>query len=619
MAKDYSKLASDILIHVGGKKNVSSVVHCATRLRFKLKDNSKANADTIKTLEGVIAVVESGGQFQVVIGNTVPDVYKEIVKLGNFDTSDSASEAPKGSIVNRLIDTISGIFAPTLGAMCGAGLIKGLLSILTIVGVLAEGSGTYTILHTISDSLFYFMPVLLGYSAGKKFGANVFVTMMIGASLIHPAIMTAFASGDSITFLGIPVVLMDYSSSVLPIILASYLSAKLERFFNNILPSAIKNFVTPMFVLLLVAPFTFIAIGPLATYLSTTLAAGYQFLYHLSPIVGGAIIGGMWQVFVIFGLHWGFIPIIFNDFATIGTSFLDPMTQVAAMSQTGSAFGIFLRTKDKSLKALTASATFAGIFGITEPIIYGITLPRKKPFIMGIIGGAAGGAVAGALGITGYTFGALGIFFLPSTISPSGIGHGFWGALFGVITSFVVAAVLTFITYKDDSKKETESTVLPAAPAAIKDSTVFAPMGGAVLPLSQSKDPIHAEEILGKGALLFPENGKVYAPFNGTVEIVYDTKHALGLVSDDGLELLIHVGMDTVKLNGKYFNPLIIQGEKITKGQLLMEFDWQKIKDEGYELESPIIVTNTADYQDIVLTNSSTVNNGDELLFARKE
>ncbi|SES96137.1 PTS transporter subunit EIIC [Thorsellia anophelis] len=457
MAKNYKNIASSILDHIGGAANISSLVHCATRLRFSLKNQSAADIEAIKAIDGVLTVVVSGGQFQVIIGNEVPEVFASINLLINSNSpglekhASQPTDADKKTIMGRLVETISGIFAPTLGAMCGAGLIKGLIAILLMTKVLDETSGTYIILYALSDALFYFLPILLGYSAAKTFGGNVFVSMVLGGALIHPAIRDVVSAGDPKQFMMFNLTLIDYGSSVLPIIFAAYLSSHVERILNQILPAAIKNFVGPMLAILIVGPLVFLLIGPTADFSSFYLATKYQALYALNPTIGGAVIGALWQPLVIFGLHWGFIPIIINDYATVKTSFLDPMTQIAVMGQTGAAFGILVKmllNRDTKNAGLTASSTVSGVFGVTEPIIYGLTLPRKSPFIMGIIGSAAGGAVAGTLGVKGYTFGALGIFFLASTIPEEGIGASFYAAVFGIITAFSISAILTILTYR---------------------------------------------------------------------------------------------------------------------------------------------------------------------------
>lgn len=453
MAKDYSKIAEQLLQEIGGASNVVNITHCATRLRFNLKDHSKVNMETAKKVTGVITVMEKGGQFQVVIGNTVSDVYKAMVKAGGFENIQPAQAEKSGNILIRLVDVISGIFPPLLGAMCGAGLIKGLLAILTASGLLSADMGTYVVLNAIGDSIFYFLPILLGFSAGRKFGGNSYVTALVAAALIYPSIVGA--AGTTITFLRVPMVILNYSSTVIPILFAAWMCCKLERILNDALPAAIKNFVTPMVCLLITVPLVLWVIGPVATGLANGLASGYQWIYNLSPTIGGAFIGALWQVLVIFGVHWSFVPVMINNITTLGFDTLGPAAQIAAMSQTGAALGVMLRMKDKVAKGTTLSTVVSGVFGITEPIIYGVTLPRKKPFIMGMIGGAVGGAVSGLIGAAGFSMGAFGVFYLPSTISPQGVDQAFWGTVIGLVVSFVVAAVLSFITYKDDTVENT--------------------------------------------------------------------------------------------------------------------------------------------------------------------
>lgn len=455
MAKDYSKLAADLLQEIGGASNVSSVTHCATRLRFNLKDHSQVNAGNVKKIQGVITVVEKGGQFQVVIGNTVPEVYRAIVQAGNLDSKQPVQEeaAPQGNLAARFIDMIAGIFPPILGTMCGAGLIKGILAILSAAGLLTPEMGTYIVLNAIGDSVFYFLPVLLGFSAGRKFGGTPYVTALVGAVLIYPSIIEAASSGAAFSFIGIPMVVLNYSSTVIPILFAAWLCCKLEKLFNNIIPAAIKNFITPVLCLLVTVPLTLWIIGPITTWLANGLAGGYQWIFNLSPMIAGAFVGAMWQVLVIFGVHWTFVPIMINNVATLGIDTLGPVAQIAAMSQTGAAFGVMLKMKNKAVKSTTLSTVISGIFGITEPIVYGVTLPRKKTFAMGMIGGAIGGAVGAMIGAAGYSVGAFGIMFLPSTVGPEGVGPALWGTIAGYIISFAVAAVLAFITYKDDTQE----------------------------------------------------------------------------------------------------------------------------------------------------------------------
>lgn len=459
MAKN--NLAEDILLGVGGNDNVASLVHCATRLRFTLKDNKRADATRVKAIPGVLAVVESAGLFQVVIGNTVADVYADVMKHGPFggaapaneDTPKSPAPIDKSSIKKVggvFIETVAGIFAPFLGVMAAAGILKGFLSLALVLGLTQDTSGTYKILFAAADAVFYFLPVVLGFTAGKKFGGNGFTTMVIGAALIYPGILDAMkaasvAGAAQTLFLGLPVVFINYTSSVIPIIFAAWVSCRLEKAMAPFLPDSVRNFVSPLICLLVVVPATFLIIGPAATWLSNGLAAAFQFIYSGSSLAAGAVMGACWQVFVIFGLHWGFVPIIFNNFAVAHSDTLIPLLVPAVLGQVGAALGVFLRTRDAKLKTLAGSAFAAGLFGITEPAIYGVTLPRKKPFIFGAIGGAIGGAMAGASHTTAFAFGLPSIFSITQIIPSTGIDAAVIGGTVGALAALVIATALTFL------------------------------------------------------------------------------------------------------------------------------------------------------------------------------
>ncbi|VED48419.1 beta-glucoside-specific PTS system components IIABC [Raoultella terrigena] len=398
---EYKALAQDILSRVGGKENIVSLVHCATRLRFKLKENKKADAEGLKRNPGVIMVVESGGQFQVVIGNHVHDVWQAVrSEAGLTDDSEPVAETgEKTSVLGQIIDVVSGIFTPFIGVLAASGILKGMLALAVVCGWLAPQQATYQIWFAASDALFFFFPLFLGYTAGKKFGGNPFITMVIGGALTHPLMIQAFeasqVSGAGAThFLGIPVTFINYSSSVIPIILASWASCWLERRSNAVLPPAMKNFFTPAICLAVVVPLTFLAIGPVATWLSQLLAHGYQIIYAVAPWLAGAAMGALWQVCVIFGLHWGLVPLMINNLAVLGQDSMLPMLLPAVMGQVGAALGIFLRSRDARQKVLAGSAISAGIFGVTEPAIYGLNLPLRRPFIFGCVAGAIAGRLS---------------------------------------------------------------------------------------------------------------------------------------------------------------------------------------------------------------------------------
>ena len=602
----YKQLAETIVQHVGGKENVKSVFHCATRLRFKLKDESKASATTLKQQDGIITVVQSGGQFQVVIGNNVPYVYKEVVDVGGFQTS-STDDEEKSGVFNRLIDVIAGIFTPILGPMAGSGLLKGLLAILVALGLLTQEMGTYVVLNAAADALFYFLPVILGHSAAKKFGGNPYIGMIIGGALVYPSIVAIQGAGESLTFLNVPVVLMSYASSVIPIILATYVSSKVETFFNRHTHEAVRNFTTPMMALLLVVPLTFLAIGPVATYASQGLANGYSFLYDLSPTIAIAFIGAFWQVLVMFGLHWGLVPIIINNLSVVGMDTIVVGVLMATFGQVGAVLAITLKAKNPKVKGLGTSSTIAGVFGITEPAMYGLTLPRKKPFVFGMIGGAAGGVIGGLFGTAAYAMGGLGIFSIPVMIPATGVDLAFYGAFIGMAVATVVALVLTMVFHKEEVTVESREQDVAQSVSEQVGFPVSAPLKGEVVSLETVRDEVFSSGAMGKGIAIMPSEGTVYAPFDGEIVTVYPSKHAIGLRSDTGVEVLIHIGLDTVKLNGKYFETLVTDGQKVKEGDSLVRFDMDAIAREGYDTITPIIVTNTDHYLDVLPTYTGTV------------
>lgn len=631
----YETLAKDIIKNVGGKENVNSLTHCVTRLRFKLKDESKANTEVLKNMDGVVTVVKSGGQYQVVIGNHVPEVYAEVTAVGGFQeaSSEEASDE-KVSLFNRFIDTISGVFTPTLGVLSATGMIKGFTALFVALGWLTNTSGTYQILNALGDCLFYFFPIFLGYTSAKKFNANIFIGMAIGASLVYPTFNaitstgkplytlfsgTIFESPVYITFLGIPVILMSYASTVLPIIVSTYVGSKIENFFKKVIPSVVRTFLVPFFTLLVIVPLALIVIGPLSTWAGQLLGAGTLFVYNLSPIIEGILMGAFWQVFVIFGLHWGLVPIALNNLAVLKFDPILAATLGASFAQTGVVLAILFKTKNAKLRSLSIPAVISGIFGVTEPAIYGITLPRKKPFILSCIAAAVGGGIIGMMGTKGYIIGGLGIFAIPSYISPAGIDSGFYGAVIGILVSFVLGFLLMFFSgFKDDEvkegKKEDSTTGAEKGEVLVTQETVISPLKGEIKPLSELTDEAFSTGALGKGIAIEPSEGKVVSPVDGVLTSLFSSGHAIGITSDHGVEVLIHVGKDTVKLKGKHFYPKVKQGDAVKKGQLLMEFDMKAIKEAGFVLTTPVIVSNTANYLDVIETEKKSIDFQEDLL-----
>ncbi|MDA1478259.1 beta-glucoside-specific PTS transporter subunit IIABC [Bacillus changyiensis] len=624
----YQQLAKDIIANVGGIENVSNVVHCITRLRFKLKNESKAKTEVLKNMDGVVTVMKSGGQYQVVIGNHVPDVYKAVVAVGGFQDIGSVEEENlNGSLFSRFIDMISSIFTPVLGILAATGMIKGFNALFVALGWLENTSGTYQILNATGDSLFYFLPIFLGYTAIKKFGGTPFIGMAIGAALVYPTLSTLttgkplytvfagtmFESPIYVTFLGIPVILMTYSSSVIPIIISSYFAAKVEKWLKTIIPNVVKTFVVPLLTLVIVVPLTFMIIGPIATWAGSLLGQGTLAIYNISPIVAGFILGGFWQVFVIFGLHWGLVPIGFNNIATLGydATIFAPIF-AASFAQIGAVLAIMIRTKNKKLKSLSIPAFISGIFGVTEPAIYGVTLPLKKPFIISCIGAAVGGAIAGSLSIKCYIAGGLGIFGIPSYINPAGIDFGFYGTIISIVVGFVLAFVLTLLFGGINKQKQTSNTT-STTNENVATNEVVSPLNGKVVALSEVQDAAFSSGALGHGIAIEPSEGQLFAPVSGKVSALFSTNHAIGITMDSGADILIHIGMDTVQLDGQFFTAHVTQGDHVEKGQLLIKFDIEEIKNAGKSLTTPILVTNQKEYN-IELTKQNQVKTG-ELLY----
>lgn len=621
----YEKLAKEIIQGVGGEKNVVSLIHCATRLRFTLKDNSKADKEALVKNDGVITVKESGGQLQVVIGNTVPEVYNAIGNIsGILNESKSSSKSSGGQGAKKgigsIIDVISSIFAPLLGVMAGAGILKGLLLIASNFEWLQKTDTTYIILYAAADALFYFLPMLLAVTTARKFGGNTFTALTMAGALLYPDIIALKTEGIATHFFGIPVVMMSYSSTVIPIILSVIVMSQLEKVCNRFIHDSVKNFLTPLISLVIMLPVTLIVFGPFGVYVGNAIADGLLSAFSFSPLIAGAILGASWQILVIFGVHWGLVPVFINNIAVFGKDGIKPAATASVFAQTGAAFGVMLRTKNKKLKTLAGSATITALFGITEPAVYGVTLPLKRPFIAGVIGGAVGGAIIGQAGTQAFASGAPGLLTLPIFYGPG--GQGFPGLIIGITASFLVSAILTYVMgFKDpvdetegENQQDSNSTNTGANEFVKASQKVLSPLSGTIHPLSDVPDPAFSSEAMGKGVAIKPSEGRVVAPFDGKVTVAFKKKHALAVVSDSGAEMLIHVGIDTVKLDGQYFTSHVKEGDVVTAGQLLLEFDIEQIAAAGYETVTPVIVTNSTDYTDVYTLQKGDVKVQDELL-----
>ncbi len=573
----YTDLAEKIVVNVGGRDNIISLKHCITRLRFQLKDESKANDEVLKELDGVVTVMKAGGQYQVVIGNQVAQVFDEVQKVADLQGTTVQDETPaeKRSLFNIFIDTISGIFQPILPALSAAGVIKGFNTLFISLGWYSQTSGTYALLNAIGDAMFMFLPILLGLTAANKFKLNQYVGLIIGAALCYPAIQvgalseagkplytlfsgTVFQSEVYQTFLGIPIVSLNYTSTAIPVILICYFAAKVEHALNKVIADTVKFF-----------------------------------------FVAGALVAGLWQVLVVFGLHWGIIPIYFNNIVTNGFDNVMMPYYCTTFVTTAVVVAMIIKTKNKKLKKLGIPAAISGILGVTEPAIYGLLLPKKKPLLISCLVSAVIGGFYGFFNLRKFAMGGMGFFELPGMIDPKTNSlDNMYIALIGIGLSLVLGFVATMIFWKDDEPVDEQKTEIKT----VQNEVIQAPIKGKIVSLSEVKDNVFSKGFIGKGLAIDVTEGVVKAPVSGEITTVFPTGHAIGLASDKGAEILIHIGMDTVNLEGKYFTPLVKVGDRVKAGQEILHFDLEKIKAAGYSLITPVVVTNTDAYTDVLET-----------------
>lgn len=598
-------LAEQILHCVGGEKNVDGLVHCATRLRFKIVDLQQVNQAGLEALDGVITVVRAAGQLQVVIGNRVSEVYREFGPISsllndNREQQAGGDTANQGSLLGRLVDVVASIFTPLLGAMAAAGVLKGALAIVIAAGWMQTSQSEYIILQAASDSMFYFLPLLLAITSARKFGANVFVAVSLAGALIYPSIQALLESGREVMFWGIPVVMMKYTSSVLPIILSVWVMSHLERLLNSRFHESVRNILTPFFLLLIMVPLTLITIGPVSITVSEWAAHLFVGIYHFNPIIASALFAAMWQIFVIFGVHWGFVTLFINDFSVLGHSYLKAATGPAVFSQSGALLAVMLRTRDKKMKALAGSSFIASLFGITEPGVYGVTLKLKKPFICAVIAAAMGGAVVGYAQSSAISMGMTSLLTIPIFY-----GDGFMGFVIGCLLAFIASFILTLVVGFKDVEPQATDVPAPAVPEKepsvtmlkVAGETIVMPLKGQLIALESVDDKVFSSGVVGQGVAILPEEGALYSPVDGYVAHTFESGHAIGLRSDAGAEILIHIGIDTVQLQGEHFTLHVEEGQRIAAGQLLIEFNIEAIQQAGYQLVTPIVITNVEAYQ----------------------
>jgi PTS system beta-glucosides-specific IIC component len=619
MAK-YDVLTSEIIKNVGGKENVVGVTHCLTRLRFSLKDMGLVNEKALLKLDGVVTAQSAGGQYQVVIGSHVSDVHKELIgKLGLSVQDRSEVDEPKKGALNRVIEIITKVITPVLNVLIATGLIQGTLALLTALGVIQSTDGAYILLNAMGNALFQFFPIILGYTSAKAFNMSGYVGMLIGAIMVFPGMTASLAGGDALytlfsgtifqtavykTFFGIPIMFpaTGYASTVVPIIFANYFASKVEHFFKERIPAIVGFTLVPFLTLVISAPVVILIVGPIANFASLLITAAVTSLYDISPILTAIVVAFFYQPLVILGLHWPLVTLAITNFVGTGNDYILPMIYTASFAQTAVVVAVYVRTKSKRMKGVCIPAIISGLFCIIEPAIYGVTLPVKKRFAFSMIGGVVGAAILAAFDVRMYAIsvGVLGIvgFLNPAGGTPTGLII----AIVATVAAMVAAFVLTYITFGKDSEDEAENG-LPEADARkpLYDKIVLdAPIKGAVRPLEQAEDAAFSNGALGKGILILPEDGKVIAPCDGELTTLFDTGHAIGITADSGLEILIHVGKDTVRLEGRHFTKVMAQGDRVKRGDVIVEFDMKAIKELGYNLETPVLISNSDAYLEVI-------------------
>lgn len=618
MSKKYEQLAKDIVQQLGGKENITDAYHCQTRLRFKLADESKLNKDKLKNLDGVTKYINNAGVHQIVIGTHIKDVFEEIEKNIDVQSSNDNGSSEKKGPVAIVIDFVAGTFQPVIPALSGAGMVKAVLALLIVFNVITPDSQTYYMLNLFADGVFFFLPMILAFTVAQKLRCNPILAVSVAAMMMHPNWGMLVTAGNPVNFFGfIPFTLASYTGSVIPILIVIFFQSYVEKFLGRVIPKSIELVFVPMFTFLIMGTLAFSLLGPIGSILGGYLATFFTYLSVNASWLPAVLIGGLLPVMVMFGLHNGVAPLGVMQMAELGyDSIFGPGALVSNIAQATASAVVAFRTKNKKLKQVAISGSITAYMGITEPTLYGVNLPKRYPLIAAMIGGASGGLYAGLTNTHRFATGSSG---LPAVLLYIGDDtmRFFWNIIIALILSSAVTAALTYIlSFKYEKEKEVEE-VSEMKPVILDDTRLISPIPGTVIPLSQVQDEAFSSEALGKGFAVDPSEGEIFAPFDGKVVTVFPTKHAIGLVSDTGVEILIHVGLNTVELNGQYFDALVEVNQKITKGQLLLTFDVKKIQEAGYSTQVPVVVTNTPQYSSIKTIKQGNVNK-DEYVLAIK-
>ena len=632
MSEKDKHLASEILEAVGGEDNIVNYTHCATRLRIVLKRSVPNAKKEVSSLDGVVTVVENNGQFQVVIGNAVANVYKEFEELvGEDSQQQSTDNEEKGTIINRIIATMSAVFAPFVYILAAAGILQGILIIAKIIFPAFEKTGTYEVFNFISWAPFIFLPIFIAITASKHFKVDTYIAVACCAALVSPdlaGIVEKISSGKTFTFIGIPLSETSYTSSVLPPLLLVWVLSYVEKYLNKYIHEVIRPLFVPFFSIVIMVPLTLLVIGPLSSGVAHGIAQGFNWLVAVAPWLAGLLIGAFWQVFVIFGVHWGITPMVLANFEQYKSDAFQAFQTIAVIAQFGAVIGVFFKTRNKELKKVSLSAGITGIFGITEPSMYGVNLRFKKPFVIACISGGIGGLVASFFNPKYYAYTALPA---PITVingyspdNPTSI----WGVLIGSIIAIVLPIILIQVLgygeeVTDKVEGVEEAHEVNQDPTTTDnenlETTIFTPLNGLVVPLSEVDDPIFAEGMMGKGLAIQPESYEIKAPITGTISMVAVSKHAIGITSADGIELLIHIGLDTVNLNGNGFDLLVSENDKVNVSQPILKFDANYIKEQGYDIITPVLITNSNEFEEVIVVDTQNVKDNDQIMTVVKK
>ncbi|WP_144557968.1 beta-glucoside-specific PTS transporter subunit IIABC [Shouchella miscanthi] len=624
----HKELAEKVLSHVGGAGNVYQAWHCVTRLRFNLTNKDNVDIEAIKQIDGVLGAQFSGDQFQVIIGNKVADVYAELEPLvENEGGGKNDQKSGKSGVISSVMDFISGVFTPILPALAGAGLLKGFLALFVTVGWMTNTGDTYAVLNAIGDSVFYFLPFFLAVSTARKVKTNEYLALIVAGTMMYPTFIDA-ANGltdqtsftlFNLSFISIPV--LSYASSVIPIILSVLLLKYVYNGVKKVVPSVISLMFSPLLTFLIVLPITLWIIGPLGSNLGEGLSTVFVWLFDVAGPVAGLLLGGLMPLVIMTGMHYAFVPIAIQNINSSGTdTFLQPMMFISNLAQSGAAFGVAVRSRNKALKQLAASSGISAMIGITEPAMYGVNMKLKKPFIYAMLSSGVLGAFAGWYGFKAFALGGLvGVFSIPVFADPSGAVGAIVVAVLLFVLSLVIPFVLVLVLGFKDIPEENDSTPVVENKKEIvasgKEKAINSPLKGELVPLKDLSDPTFAQEIMGKGVAIEPTENRIIAPISGEVMVLPDSQHAIGIKGDEGEEILIHIGIDTVSLKGEHFEAFVQVGDRIEVGEPLITFDREAIKEAGFQTVTMIIVTNTPDYLDVLPMNESgLIFEGEQLL-----